>query len=352
VYRVLSLEHSSAPSPVSTTFVLFQALQRAGFAWLAILVLACSPVIAAPSGETTLDAFVRLQVGSFSSGVQARQDKRYDVAVWHIVEIWPQAAPGERWLYTESWLEGAPKPYLQRVSRVREDGAGAVRVQRYTLPEAERWVGAWQEPTRFAALERAQLTQLTGCDGVMVRTAAQRFEGGTVGAGCANAYKGARYAVSSALLGADEMVNWDRGFAADGSQVWGPADGGYRFRRVGEDNACVDPVRMLVYGEIRDRKAFGAYVRAIAEAGLYPKHGGGYEALTPALEVFEGSPPATRGVVIARFPCLAAAQAFWNSPEYAEIRKLREGIADFEVLVLPSAPVPRPSAAAVAPTRE
>jgi uncharacterized protein (DUF1330 family) len=296
-----------------------------------------------------LDEFVRLQVGSFTSAAQARLDKRYDVAIWHIVEIWPRSAPGERWLYTESWLENSPKPYLQRVSRVREDGAGAVRVHRYTLPEPERWIGAWREPARFAALERDSLAELAGCEGVMVRTGPQRFEGGTVGAGCPNAYKGARYAVSSTVLGADEMSNWDRGFAADGRQVWGPADGGYRFRRVGEENACVDPVRMLVYGEIRDRKAFGAYVRAIAEAGLYPKHGGGYEALTPALEVFEGSPPATRGVVIARFPCLAAARAFWNSPEYAEIRKLREGIADFEVLVLPTAPVPRPSTPPDAP---
>jgi uncharacterized protein (DUF1330 family) len=63
--------------------------------------------------------------------------------------------------------------------------------------------------------------------------------------------------------------------------------------------------------------------------------------MSPALEVFEGSPPPERGVVIARFPCLEAARQFWYSPEYAEIRKLREGIAEFEVLVLPVPPVPK-----------
>jgi hypothetical protein len=47
------------------------------------------------------------------------------------------------------------------------------------------------------------------------------------------------------------MVNWDRGFDAHGNLVWGPAAGGYRFRRVGEADACVQPVRMLVYAEIR-----------------------------------------------------------------------------------------------------
>jgi uncharacterized protein (DUF1330 family) len=319
---------------------------------VALLVTVLSPLwaIAATAPLAgVLEEFVRLQAGSFTSAVQARNDKRYDVATWHIVEIWPRSAAGERWLYTESWLEGAPKPYLQRISRVREDGPGALRVTRYTLADADRWVGAWQEPARFAQLDRKQLTELTGCDGVMVRTGPQRFEGGTIGAACVNAYKGARYAVSTTVLGDGEMLNWDRGFSADGSQVWGPTEGGYRFRRVGEEGACVDPVRMLVYGEIRDRKAFGAYVRAIAESGLYAKNGGGYEAITPALEIFEGVPPPTRGVVIARFPCLAAAKAFWNSPEYAQIRKLREGIADFEVLVLPTPPVPRPPSPAVVP---
>jgi uncharacterized protein (DUF1330 family) len=63
--------------------------------------------------------------------------------------------------------------------------------------------------------------------------------------------------------------------------------------------------------------------------------------MSPALEVFEGAPPPGRGVIIARFPCLEAAQHFWRSEEYREIVKLREGIAEFEVLVLPVPPVPK-----------
>jgi uncharacterized protein (DUF1330 family) len=175
----------------------------------------------------------------------------------------------------------------------------------------------------------------------MVRAGAGRFEGGTIGTQCRNAYKGSAYVISRTSLAPDGMTNWDRGISADGELRWGPAAGGYRFRRVGADAACVDPVRMLVYGEVRDRKAFGAYARALAASGLYPKNGGYYEAATPALEVFEGAPPEGRGVIIGRFPCLAAAQAFWRSPEYGEIRKLREGIAEFEVLILPAAQLPK-----------
>ena len=307
--------------------------------WVLGFTFAC---LAAPAVQSSaLDDYVRLQVGSFTSEVQAKQDARYDAITWHIAEIWPDDDPDERWLYTESWMPDAPAPYMQRISRLRQEADGTIGARRYTLPEAPRFVGAWRDPSMFGNLKPAELAELHGCDAVVTRAGAGRFEGSTSGARCRNSYKGATYAISQSVLTADEMVNWDRGFDASGSLVWGPATGGYRFRRVGETGACVQPVRMLVYGEIKDRKAFGAYVRAIAEAGLYAKTGGYYEAMSPALEVFEGSPPPERGVVIARFPCLEAAQRFWHSPEYAEIRKLREGIAEFEVLVLPVPPIPK-----------
>jgi uncharacterized protein (DUF1330 family) len=307
--------------------------------WLTGVALGCLGVSTAQA--SALDDYVRVQVGSFTSEAQAKQDARYDVVTWHIVEIWMDDDPDERWLYTESWMPDSPAPYMQRISRLRQEADGTLSARRYTLPEAPRYVGAWQEPSRFADLKPAGLAELHGCDAVITRAGTGRFEGSTSGARCRNSFKGASYTISQSVVAADEMINWDRGFDAAGNLVWGPTAGGYRFRRVGETGTCVQPVRMLVYGEIRDRKAFGAYVRAIAAAGLYAKTGGYYEAMSPALEVFEGASPPERGVVIARFPCLAAARQFWYSPEYAEIRKLREGIADFEVLVLPVPPIPK-----------
>ena len=92
---------------------------------------------------------------------------------------------------------------------------------------------------------------------------------------------------------------------------------------------------------IEDRKQLRVYGKAIAESGLYRDNGGYYEAVTPALEVLEGSPPATRGVIIARFTCLAAARRFCYSDVYQdEMRALRNGIAEFELIVLPAPPLP------------
>jgi uncharacterized protein (DUF1330 family) len=42
----------------------------------------------------------------------------------------------------------------------------------------------------------------------------------------------------------------------------------------------------------------------------------------------------TRRIVLIEFPGLAEAQAFYASPEYAEARKLREGIASIEFVAV------------------
>ena len=307
--------------------------------------LRCAWILAAAPGATpalagSLDDYLRLQLGSWTSAAQAAQDQRYGTAIWHLAEIWQRPDPGERWIYAESWMADAERPYMQRLSKITEQPDGSLVARRYSLPSPERFVGGWRDPELFAGLAPADLTEVRGCEVTLVRAGRERFEGGTQGRRCGNAHRGAAYAVSQTVLTADEMVNWDRGFAADGEHRWGPAAGGYRFRRVGEDRACVQPVRLLVHGEVSDRGAFAAYARALAQSGLYGRFGGQYEAITPALAVLEGEPPAQRGVVISRWPCLEAVQAFWNSPEYREIVGLREGNSRFEVIVLPTPPIP------------
>lgn len=306
--------------------------------WMPCLLPLLTAVV--PAAADTLDEYVAYRSGVFSSAAQAAADSRYDAVTWHIAEIWTDRDPEGRWLYTESRIDGSDAPYLQRLSRVSLLPDGSLRSERYRLPDADRYVGAYDDVGRFEDLDTERLTRLEGCDGIVVRAGRGRFEGGTVGKRCANDYKGASYAVSHSTTEDGRLVNWDRGFDANGELVWGPPAGGYRFERLDGAERCNEPVRMLVYGDIHDRGKFIAYVRAIAASGLYEKTGGYYEGITPPLAVFEGEPPPTRGVVISRFPCLEAAKQFWHSDEYAEILPLREGVAEFEVIVLPAPPLP------------
>ena len=179
-----------------------------------------------------LDDVIGLFVGSFSSAAQAREDERYGTAVWHIAEIWPDRGRNSRWLYIESWINDAPAPYLQRISRVVASEDGSIVITRYKINDADNFVGAWQSPGSFDVINKSDLTEVAGCETILARTGKSRYEGSTLGASCRNSFRGAAYAVSQTVLTTDSITNWDRGFAADGAQVWGTPHGGYELRRL------------------------------------------------------------------------------------------------------------------------
>jgi uncharacterized protein (DUF1330 family) len=74
----------------------------------------------------------------------------------------------------------------------------------------------------------------------------------------------------------------------------------------------------------------------------------GYQALTPNAVAKNGGKFIVRGgdtitlegenetrrVVVIEFADMAAAQAFWNSPEYAEAKAARENAADFQAFIV------------------
>ncbi len=97
------------------------------------------------------------------------------------------------------------------------------------------------------------------------------------------------------------------------------------------------PAYLLVQGRVTDREGFKAYSAALPP--IYRKYRGEYIALVPAplVEVVEGEPE-HRSLVIARFPSREHARAFWNSPEYAQAKKLREGKGTFHVMILDGLP--------------
>ncbi len=93
------------------------------------------------------------------------------------------------------------------------------------------------------------------------------------------------------------------------------------------------PAYMIVIARIADRGAFITGYGAAAGA-LVEKFGGKYVLRAPGAELLEGSFGAGASVVMSEWRDKAAARAFWNSPEYAEVRKLRDGLADCQVIVI------------------
>ncbi len=93
------------------------------------------------------------------------------------------------------------------------------------------------------------------------------------------------------------------------------------------------PCYMIVLGAFTDFERFMAgYQQAVAP--LIERFGGKYIVVGSDLLPLETDFPGGGGAVISRWPDRAAALAFWNSPEYAKVKPLREGTGQFQVVLV------------------
>ena len=93
------------------------------------------------------------------------------------------------------------------------------------------------------------------------------------------------------------------------------------------------PAYMIISAKIADRNAFiNGYGKAAA--ALVAQFGGRYVLRAPGVELLEGEFGNGASVVISEWPDKQAARTFWNSPEYAEVKKLRHGLAQCQVLLV------------------
>jgi len=90
---------------------------------------------------------------------------------------------------------------------------------------------------------------------------------------------------------------------------------------------------MIVTAKISNRDAFiQGYGKATAP--LVEKFGGRYVLRGPGAKLLEGEKWDGASMVISEWPDRASVESFWNSPEYQAAKKLRENIADCQVLVI------------------
>ena len=95
---------------------------------------------------------------------------------------------------------------------------------------------------------------------------------------------------------------------------------------------------MIVIGEIFDREAFlSGYAKVVP--AMVEQFGGRYVLKGAGGLFLENAWCEKPSALVSEWPDRAAAQRFWDSPEYAAAKKLREGIGRFQVLLIDSAPV-------------
>jgi uncharacterized protein (DUF1330 family) len=91
------------------------------------------------------------------------------------------------------------------------------------------------------------------------------------------------------------------------------------------------PAYVIVETELHDAEQYERY-KAVAPESI-EKYGGRYVARGGELAVFEGDWQPPR-LVLLEFDDLETAQRWYDSPEYAEARKLREGAATMRMVAV------------------
>ena len=199
-----------------------------GLAAAAVLCSCAASPDAAPH-HADLHRLAAAMTGTFDSSAHAaRDDAFFDIRLV-MVPIWDDRADGP-WLYVEQAVSAsAERPYRQRVYRLVDLGHGALRSDVYTLPgEPLDFAGAWATGA-LDDVTPEQLQERTGCSISLRVLPDGTFTGSTDGDGCASTLRGAAYATSEVTIAPEVLVSWDRGWDADGQQVWGAVTGGYEF---------------------------------------------------------------------------------------------------------------------------
>lgn len=90
---------------------------------------------------------------------------------------------------------------------------------------------------------------------------------------------------------------------------------------------------MIVTCHIHDRDRFLSGYGARARE-LVSQFGGRYILMAQGAEALEGNFGDGASMVISEWPDRETVKAFWNSAEYAEAKKLRDDIADVQVVIV------------------
>ena len=170
----------------------------------------------------------QLLIGRFDSATQAARDPRYlDVTLAVCPVVVTSLGPA---LYVEQALRGRA-PYRQRVYVLApgQDPSVEAASKVYELGDANSAIGLCDraEVQTFAVED---LVEREGCT-VNLRWMGDSFRGATSGRTCLSTLMGATYATTEITLGETTLDSWDRGYDANGRQVWGATAGAYRFER-------------------------------------------------------------------------------------------------------------------------
>ena len=185
---------------------------------------------AASKADKKLKELFNLMQGTYSSEVQSKKDTSYFNISLRMVPIWQERG---YYLYVEqAMFENQEKPYRVRIYKLSHSAADEYVSEVYTFKNEKEWIGKWNNPASFDALNIEDIELKSGCEVIMKRSGKNKFIGETGQKTCKSELRGASYATSKVSVLRKKILSWDQGFDSEDKQVWGATKGGYIFDKL------------------------------------------------------------------------------------------------------------------------
>lgn len=203
------------------------------------VLLVCGPAVANPDLDQQVNRVVQYLEGQLSTSQRAAQNPKIaDVTMTTCrVQLEPAGTADRIYLYQEQAITSRmDKPYRQRILEISASPLSqTVRSRSFKLVNQTQWINFCDRPNQ--AMHHSDLAEAV-CS-VFLKARNAEFIGVTEATGCPAKVRGAVLIRNHIRLYPGGMETWDRGYDAQGKQVWGADDEPYQFRRSATTNGIV-----------------------------------------------------------------------------------------------------------------
>lgn len=169
--------------------------------------------------------------GEYSTSEQAVKNSQIRNISLHVKKFSINNQKG-LWYYLEFVsTDSIAKPFRQEVYHIHIEKFDFIYIDRYSILDSNRVIGAFQNDSLLEKISFDQLTHKVNCS-VLLNKYDDTFAGTTSGKACSSKLNGAHYSTTDIEITKADFFLWEKGFNLRKQQVWGPTDNGYVFKKI------------------------------------------------------------------------------------------------------------------------
>ena len=180
--------------------------------------------------EDHVQSVVSHLVGVMDTSAQAAANPKKSSGQMITCKVTVIDEPKSVYLYQEQALtQSLNQPYRQRILNIKPaTEPDTIESKSYKIQKPETLIGLCQKPESERQVNKSDLVEAF-CS-VFLKPIADGYQGETPAQGCPANVRGAVKITNTVILNSSGMETWDRGFDANGQQVWGAQDQSYQYR--------------------------------------------------------------------------------------------------------------------------